>query len=60
VPEHPLQRQIADALRALATVVGTAVRATWSPARRWFAGINFSAKTLLETMVLLLGSSISG
>jgi uncharacterized integral membrane protein (TIGR00698 family) len=43
----------------LAILVGTAVRTAWSPGRRWFAGINFSAKTLLEIAVLLLGASIS-
>ena len=39
----------------LAILVGTAVRTVWSPGTRWFAGINFSAKTLLEIAVLLLG-----
>jgi uncharacterized integral membrane protein (TIGR00698 family) len=43
----------------LAIIVGTAVRTMWSPTRDWFAGINFSAKTLLELAVLLLGASIS-
>ena len=43
----------------LAILVGTAVRTVWSPGTRWFAGINFSAKTLLEIAVLLLGASIS-
>ena len=43
----------------LAILVGTAVRTIWSPSTRWFAGINFSAKTLLEVAVLLLGASIS-
>jgi uncharacterized integral membrane protein (TIGR00698 family) len=43
----------------LAIVVGTALRTAWSPARTWIAGINFSAKTLLEVAVLLLGASIS-
>ena len=43
----------------LAIIVGTAVRTTWSPAKTWFAGVNFSAKTLLEVAVLLLGASIS-
>ncbi len=42
----------------LAILIGTAVRAVWSPGQRWFAGINFSAKTLLEIAVLL-GASIS-
>ena len=43
----------------LAILVGTAVRTVWSPGVRWFAGINFSAKTLLEMAVLMLGASIS-
>ncbi len=43
----------------LAILVGTAVRTAWSPGARWFAGITFSAKTLLEIAVLLLGASIS-
>lgn len=43
----------------LAILVGTAVRTAWSPSVRWFAGITFSAKTLLEIAVLLLGTSVS-
>lgn len=43
----------------LAILVGTAVRTAWQPSARWFAGINFSAKTLLEIAVLLLGASVS-
>ena len=43
----------------LAILVGTAVRTAWSPGRRWLPGITFSAKTLLEVAVLLLGISIS-
>ncbi len=43
----------------LAILVGTAVRTAWTPGARWFAGINFSAKTLLEIAVLLLGASVS-
>ncbi len=43
----------------LAILVGTAVRTAWTPGRRWFPGITFSAKTLLEIAVLLLGASIS-
>jgi uncharacterized integral membrane protein (TIGR00698 family) len=43
----------------LAILVGTAVRTAWTPGQRWFAGIDFSAKTLLEVAVLLLGASIS-
>ena len=43
----------------LAILVGTAVRTAWSPSARWIAGIGFSAKTLLEVAVLLLGASVS-
>ena len=43
----------------LAILVGTAVRTAWTPGARWRAGIGFSAKTLLEIAVLLLGASIS-
>jgi uncharacterized integral membrane protein (TIGR00698 family) len=43
----------------LAIIVGTAVRTAWSPGKAWFTGISFSAKTLLEIAVLLLGASIS-
>lgn len=43
----------------LAILVGVAVRAVWTPGRHWFAGIGFSAKTLLEIAVMLLGASIS-
>ncbi|MGI4794879.1 MAG: YeiH family protein [Janthinobacterium lividum] len=43
----------------LAILVGTAVRTAWRPGPRWARGIAFSAKTLLEIAVLLLGTSIS-
>ena len=43
----------------LAIVVGTAVRSLWTPDGRWFPGIGFSAKVLLELAVVLLGASIS-
>ena len=43
----------------LAILLGTAVRTIWTPGRRWTAGIGFSAKTLLEIAVVLLGASIS-
>ncbi len=43
----------------LAILVGTAVRTAWTPGRRWFPGIAFSAKTLLEVAVLLLGAAVS-
>ncbi len=43
----------------LAILVGTAVRTTWTPGHRWTAGIDFSAKFLLEVAVVLLGVSVS-
>ncbi len=43
----------------LAILIGTAVRSLWTPAPRWLPGINFSAKTLLEVAVFLLGTSVS-
>lgn len=43
----------------LAILVGTAVRTAWTPGQRWFPGITFSAKTLLEIAVVLLGASVS-
>ena len=44
----------------LAILVGTAIRSLWMPDRRWFPGIAFSAKFLLELAVVLLGASVSG
>ncbi|HEX4767190.1 MAG TPA: putative sulfate exporter family transporter [Lichenihabitans sp.] len=43
----------------LAILIGTAVRSLWTPGARWQGGIDFSAKTLLEIAVMLLGASIS-
>jgi uncharacterized integral membrane protein (TIGR00698 family) len=43
----------------LAILVGVGVRTLWKPDERWGPGIAFSAKTLLEIAVLLLGASIS-
>jgi uncharacterized membrane protein YadS len=43
----------------LAIVIGTAVRTSWTPGKRFARGITFSAKTLLEIAVVLLGASIS-
>ncbi len=43
----------------LAILVGTAVRTAWSPSHRYRSGISFSAKTLLEIAVVLLGASVS-
>lgn len=43
----------------LAILLGAAVRTAWTPGARWKAGINVSAKFLLEVAVVLLGASIS-
>ncbi len=43
----------------LAILIGTAVRTAWTPSARWQSGIQFSAKTLLELAVALLGATIS-
>ncbi|HEX2943836.1 MAG TPA: YeiH family protein [Rhodopila sp.] len=43
----------------LAIVVGTGVRTAWTPGQHWLPGIAFSAKTLLEIAVVLLGASLS-
>lgn len=43
----------------LAILIGAAVRTLWTPAMRWFPGIRFSAKLLLELAVVLLGASVS-
>lgn len=43
----------------LAILLGAAVRTAWTPDVRFKAGIDFSAKTLLEAAVVLLGASVS-
>ena len=43
----------------LAILIGATVRSTWTPDARWKPGIAFSAKTLLEIAVVLLGASVS-
>ncbi len=44
----------------LAILLGAAIRSSWTPPARWQGGIDFSARTLLEIAVVLLGASISG
>jgi uncharacterized integral membrane protein (TIGR00698 family) len=56
--EHFFGRAWLEAL-VLAILLGIAIRTAWTPTARWLPGINFSAKTLLETAVLLLGASVS-
>jgi uncharacterized integral membrane protein (TIGR00698 family) len=43
----------------IAILLGIALRSVWQPRDVWRAGISFSAKTLLEIAVVLLGASIS-
>lgn len=43
----------------LAILLGTALRSSWTPSTRWLPGITFSAHTLLEIAVVLLGLSVS-
>lgn len=43
----------------LAILLGTAIRTAWTPSARWHPGIAFSAHTLLELAVVLLGASVS-
>jgi uncharacterized integral membrane protein (TIGR00698 family) len=56
--EHWTGRAWLEAL-VIAILLGTLLRTLWSPGRRWAPGIGFSAKTLLEIAVMLLGASIS-
>lgn len=43
----------------LAILLGVAIRTAWEPGPRWHPGVAFSAKTLLEIAVVLLGASVS-
>jgi len=43
----------------LAILLGVVVRTAWTPAKSFVPGIAFSAKTLLEIAVVLLGASVS-
>jgi len=43
----------------IAILLGIAIRSFWQPPDIWNAGISFSAKSLLEIAVVLLGASIS-
>jgi uncharacterized integral membrane protein (TIGR00698 family) len=58
VEEHWAGRPWLEAL-VIAILLGTIVRTLWTPDRRWSPGIGFSARTLLEIAVMLLGASIS-
>jgi uncharacterized integral membrane protein (TIGR00698 family) len=56
--EHWTGRAWLEAL-VIAILLGTILRTLWTPGRRWAPGIGFSARTLLEIAVMLLGASIS-
>ena len=43
----------------LAILLGAGVRTVWTPPERLNAGVDFSARTLLEVAVMLLGASVS-
>lgn len=43
----------------LAILLGIIVRSVWQPGPRWYPGIAFSARFLLEVAVMMLGASIS-
>ena len=43
----------------LAILLGVTIRTAWMPGPRWRPGIAFSAKTLLEIAVVLLGAAVS-
>ena len=58
IEEHWTGRPWLEAL-VIAILIGTVVRTLWTPAGRWVPGIAFSARTLLEIAVMLLGASIS-
>jgi uncharacterized integral membrane protein (TIGR00698 family) len=58
IEEHWTGRPWLEAL-VIAILLGTILRTLWSPDKRWAPGIGFSAKTLLEIAVMLLGASIS-
>lgn len=58
IEEHWTGRAWLEAI-VIAILLGTLLRTLWTPDRRWAPGIGFSAKTLLEIAVMLLGASIS-
>jgi uncharacterized integral membrane protein (TIGR00698 family) len=43
----------------LAILLGVAIRTAWKPGSRWAAGINFSAKFVLEVAIVMLGGAVS-
>ncbi len=57
VEAHLLGRAWLETL-VLAILIGAAVRTAWTPSGLWKAGIDFSAKTVLEIAVVLLGATL--
>lgn len=43
----------------LAIIIGTMLRTTWKPSRKFEPGIHFAAKTLLEVAVVIMGATVS-
>lgn len=58
VEVHVVGQPYLEAL-VIAILLGVAVRTFWTPGPLWTRGIGFSAKTLLEIAVVLLGASVS-
>ena len=58
VERHLVGEAYLEAL-VLAILIGVAIRSVWLPGARWRPGIAFSAKTLLEVAVVMLGASVS-
>ena len=44
----------------IAILMGAGLRLFWTPSSVWTPGVQFSAKTLLEVAVALLGATVSG
>ncbi|WP_313001043.1 putative sulfate exporter family transporter [Brevundimonas sp.] len=44
----------------IAILMGAGIRLFWTPSSLWTPGVQFSAKTLLEVAVALLGATVSG
>jgi uncharacterized integral membrane protein (TIGR00698 family) len=55
---HFTQLPYLEAL-VIAILLGVAIRTVWAPGPVWSKGIGFSARTLLEIAVVLLGASLS-
>ncbi|KAB0266452.1 YeiH family protein [Microvirga brassicacearum] len=56
--EHWTGKPYLEAL-VIAILLGTVLRTAWTPGEHFAHGIGFSARTLLEVAVMLLGASIS-